>query len=29
MCMPRIDSYDDALAHVRRIKAQGGISVKN
>lgn len=25
----RIDSYDDALAHVRRIKAQGGISVKN
>ena len=25
----RIDSYDDALAHVRRIKAQGGHSVKN
>ncbi len=25
----RIDSYDDALAHVRRIKAQGGISIKN
>lgn len=25
----RIDSYEDALAHVRRIKAQGGISVKN
>lgn len=25
----RIDSYADALAHVRRIKAQGGISVKN
>ncbi|AWW73531.1 amidohydrolase [Erythrobacter sp. KY5] len=25
----RIDDYDDALAHVRRIKAQGGISVKN
>ncbi|QYU70271.1 PD40 domain-containing protein [Leptolyngbya sp. 15MV] len=25
----RIDSYDDALAHVRRLKAQGGISVKN
>ncbi|MEP3422257.1 MAG: amidohydrolase family protein [Erythrobacter sp.] len=25
----RIDSYDDALAHVQRIKAQGGISVKN
>ena len=25
----RIDGYDDALAHVRRIKAQGGISVKN
>lgn len=25
----RIDSYDDALAHVRRIKVQGGISVKN
>jgi imidazolonepropionase-like amidohydrolase/Tol biopolymer transport system component len=25
----RIDSYDDALAHVRRIKAQGGVSVKN
>lgn len=25
----RIDSYDDALAHVRRIKTQGGISVKN
>ena len=25
----RIDTYDDALAHVRRIKAQGGISVKN
>lgn len=25
----RVDSYDDALAHVRRIKAQGGISVKN
>ena len=25
----RIDSYDDALAHVRRIKKQGGYSVKN
>jgi len=25
----RIDSYEDALEHVRRIKAQGGISVKN
>ncbi len=25
----QIDSYEDALAHVRRIKAQGGISVKN
>lgn len=25
----RIDNYEDALAHVRRIKAQGGISVKN
>jgi imidazolonepropionase-like amidohydrolase len=25
----RIDSYDDALAHVQRIRAQGGISVKN
>ena len=25
----RIDSYDDALAHIRRIKAQGGISIKN
>ena len=25
----RIDTYDDALAHVRRIKKQGGISVKN
>lgn len=25
----RIDSYEDALAHVRRIKAQGGHSVKN
>ena len=25
----RIDSYEDALAHVRRIKDQGGISVKN
>ena len=25
----RIDTYDDALAHVRRIKAQGGISIKN
>ncbi|MBA4045802.1 MAG: amidohydrolase [Erythrobacter sp.] len=25
----RIDSYEDALAHVRRIKVQGGISVKN
>ena len=24
----RIDSYDDALAHIRRIKAQGGISIK-
>ncbi len=24
-----IDSYEDALDHVRRIKAQGGISVKN
>ncbi len=25
----RVDTYEDALAHVRRIKAQGGISVKN
>lgn len=25
----RIDSYDDALAHVRRLKAQGAVSVKN
>ncbi len=25
----RIDSYEDALAHIRRIKSQGGISVKN
>jgi imidazolonepropionase-like amidohydrolase len=25
----RIDTYEDALAHVRRIKSQGGISVKN
>ncbi len=25
----RIDSYEDALAHVQRIRAQGGISVKN
>lgn len=25
----RIDSYDDALQHIRRIKAQGGISIKN
>ncbi|GMN04258.1 amidohydrolase family protein [Erythrobacter sp. MTPC3] len=25
----RIDKYEDALAHVRRIKAQGGMSVKN
>ncbi|WBY15776.1 amidohydrolase family protein [Erythrobacteraceae bacterium WH01K] len=25
----RVDSYDDALAHVRRLKSQGGISVKN
>ena len=25
----RIDSYEDALAHVQRIKAQGGISIKN
>ncbi|WP_341713449.1 amidohydrolase family protein [Erythrobacter sp.] len=25
----RIDGYEDALAHVRRIKAQGGVSVKN
>jgi len=25
----RIDSYEDALAHVRRIKAQGGVSIKN
>lgn len=25
----RIDSYEDALAHVRRIKVQGGVSVKN
>ncbi len=25
----RIDNYEDALAHVRRIKAQGGISIKN
>ena len=24
-----INNYDDALAHVRRIKAQGGVSVKN
>ncbi len=24
-----INGYDDALAHVRRIKAQGGVSVKN
>ena len=25
----RIDDYEDALAHVQRIKAQGGISIKN
>ncbi len=25
----RIDKYDEALDHVRRIKAQGGISIKN
>lgn len=25
----RVDSYEDALAHVRRIKAQGGHSIKN
>jgi len=25
----RIDSYEDALAHVRRIKAQGGVAIKN
>jgi imidazolonepropionase-like amidohydrolase/Tol biopolymer transport system component len=25
----RIDSYDDALQHIRRIKAQGGGSIKN
>ncbi|MFW2349875.1 amidohydrolase family protein [Qipengyuania sp.] len=25
----RIDGYDDALDHIRRIKAQGGISIKN
>jgi len=25
----RIDTYEEALAHVRRIKAQGGISIKN
>ena len=25
----RIDNYEEALAHVRRIKAQGGISIKN
>ena len=25
----RVDSYEDALDHVRRLKAQGGISVKN
>ncbi len=25
----RIDRYEDALAHVRRIKAQGGVSIKN
>ena len=25
----RIDSYEDALAHIQRIKAQGGISIKN
>ncbi len=25
----RIDAYEDALAHIRRIKAQGGISIKN
>jgi imidazolonepropionase-like amidohydrolase/Tol biopolymer transport system component len=25
----QIDSYEDALAHVQRIKAQGGFSVKN
>ena len=27
--MREIDSYDDALAHVRRLKAQGAHSVKN
>ena len=25
----RIDDYEDALAHVQRIKSQGGISIKN
>ncbi|TMM47342.1 amidohydrolase family protein [Qipengyuania marisflavi] len=25
----RIDGYEDALAHIRRIKAQGGVSIKN
>ena len=25
----RIDSYEDALAHVRRLRAQGAVSVKN
>ncbi|WP_375291275.1 amidohydrolase family protein [Qipengyuania sp.] len=25
----RIDGYEDALYHVRRIKAQGGVSIKN
>lgn len=25
----RIDDYEDALAHVRRIKSQGGVSIKN
>ena len=25
----RVDSYEDALAHIRRLKAQGGISIKN
>ena len=25
----RIDSYEDALTHVRRVKAQGGVSIKN
>lgn len=25
----RIDSYEDALAHIRRLKAQGAVSIKN